>query len=137
VILIVVLSSGSGHPPRATDPGRTIKRLVLSPAGTDRAALGAAAIVRPARGGLVLMLQGRGLPANQNDSYAVWLFNKPGDSRLLGFISPAVGATGTFSSGTPLPNDAVHFRELIVTLETTSRPVVPGPAVLKARLRLS
>ncbi|MDQ6605527.1 MAG: anti-sigma factor, partial [Actinomycetota bacterium] len=138
-VILVLALSGSSHraPAFATEAGRTLKRLMLSPAGTDRNAFGAAAIVRPARGTLRLVLRGRGLPANQNDSYAVWLFNTPGDARLLGFISPGVGAAGTFSSGTPLPTDVARFRELIVTLETTSRPPAPGQAVLKAPLRLS
>jgi hypothetical protein len=30
-----------------------------------------------------------------------------------------------------------RFRQLIVTVETISRPATPGPAVLQARLRLS
>jgi hypothetical protein len=139
VILLVGLSGGgNGHrtPAVATNSGRTIKRLILSSAGADRNASGVARIVRPARGGLLLELQGRGLPANQNGSYAVWLFNKPGDSRLLGFISPGVGAAGAFSSGTVLPADAARFHELVVTLETTSQPPTPGQAVLKGPLRL-
>ena len=32
------------------------------------------------------------------DAYAVWLFNTPNDARLLGFVKPAVGTGGTFSS---------------------------------------
>ena len=135
-ILIVGLSSGSNHrtPPSATYAGRTNRRLTLSPTGTIRTASGEAAIVRPAQGELLLLLQGRGLPRNQTDSYAVWLFNRPGDSLLLGFISPDTGAAGTFSSGTRLPGDASRFRQLIVTVETTSRPTAPGRAVLSTQL---
>ncbi len=139
-VILVLAGLGGGNrrtPTVANEAGQTITRLTLTPAGTDRNAFGAAAIVRPDRGGLLLELRGRGLPANQNDSYAVWLFNTPGDSRLLGFISPGVSAAGTFSSRTALPADAVRFRELVVTRETTSRPPAPGQAVLTARLRLS
>jgi hypothetical protein len=110
---------------------------VLSPVGSDPTAVGVAAIVRQKKGLLLLLLQGRGLAPNVHNSYAVWLFNTPTDSRLLGFVSPAVGAAGTFSSGTTLPDDAVRFRELIVTLETTSRPATPGQEVLQTRLSLS
>ncbi len=145
VVLIIAVSGGHKSPPaRATGTSggdalpviRTVKRLVLTPAGAGANASATAAIVRQP-GGLVLLLQGRGLRPSQNDTYAVWLFNTTRDSRLLGFISPDISAGGTFSSGTPLPGNMGRFRKLIVTLETTSRPVTPGAPVLATRLKPS
>jgi hypothetical protein len=132
-------STGLTAPGRAAAKGapaaKTISRLVLRPAGSDKSAVGAGAVMRQA-GGLVLLLQARGLTPNAGDSYAVWLYNAPGDDRLLGFVSPAVGSDGTFSSGAALPRDAVRFQTLLITRETSARPSKPGPAVLRSKLSL-
>jgi anti-sigma-K factor RskA len=143
--LVAILSSGRGHtraaqPHRATASGghvaRTVRRLILAPAGANHRAFGAAVVVRQS-GGLLLLVQAKGLAPNHGDSYAVWLVNTPADARLLGFVSPAVGGAGTFSSGVPLPDDAVRFHNLEVTRETSSSPSIPGPAVLSCTLSLS
>lgn len=139
VVLVIVLSGSSTARPSGSTghPGQPLRKLVLAPAGSDRNALGAGDIIRQKRGGLLLLLQAHGLAANSHgDSYAVWLFNAPGDARLLGFVSPGVGAAGTFSSGVTLPDDAFRFHALIVTLERTAQPTTPGPTVLRAPLSL-
>jgi hypothetical protein len=136
VVIVAVASSGSGtthHPARS----HTVRKLVLEPAGTNHNALGAADLVRQKGGSLLLLLQARGLQPNRHNAYAVWLYNAPGDARLLGFVSPAVGAAGTFSSGVQLPDDAFRFHLLIVTLERSSQPRTPGPTVLRTALSLS
>jgi hypothetical protein len=51
-------------------------------------------------------------------------------------VSPAVGADGTFSSGAPLPDDAVRFHTLLITLEQASQPTAPGQPVLRGALSL-
>jgi hypothetical protein len=146
VVLLVVLAGG-GSPKggalaaaaRAAAGGQATqtRKLVLEPAGADRHALGAGAVVRQRSGSLLLLLQARGLtPNSHQDSYAVWLFNTSSDARLLGFVSPAVGAAGTFSSGVTLPDDAFRFHTLLVTLEQSSQPTSPGPAVLRTPLSL-
>ncbi len=120
----------------AKAPGRTLHRLVLLPAGSDKRAFGAATILSQGTS-MLLLLQGRGLRPNGHNSYGVWLFNTPGDARLLGFISPPVGRGGTFSSGTTLPQDAVRFHSVIVTQETKTSPSSPGSVVLRAVLAFS
>ena len=141
VIVLVVTGGGSSRRAPASagkvqSAGRTVRHLVLAPAGNDRKAVGEAAIVRQKKG-MVLLLQGRGLPANRDDFYGVWLVNSAADAHLLGFISPAVGASGTFSSGASLPDDAVRYHELVITVETTSQPPAPGPPILHSALSLS
>jgi hypothetical protein len=139
----IALATDAGSPSRAlvgrsqqtTSSVHTIRRLVLVPAGRAPQAFGAGAIVRQ-NGGLLLLLQARGLVPNSHDYYAVWLFNTPVDSRLLGAVTPAVGAAGTFSSGVPLPDDAVRYHELLVTIETNARPDRPGRTVLQSPLGL-
>ena len=147
VAVALVLGSGSSSGPksatttsqsgkRTSKPaGRTLKRLVLQSTGRDPKAAGAGAVVEQGNSTL-LLLEARGLAPNRHNSYAVWLYNTPVDSRLLGFVSPAVSSAGTFSSGTPLPDDAVRFGQVLITLETLPRPTRPGPTVLHSRLTL-
>jgi hypothetical protein len=133
VVALAIAGSGGTHRPRRAPPN--VRHLLLkAPAGAGRG-LAAGAVVRQ-RGGLLLLLQGRRVAANRGDSYAVWLYNSPVDSRLLGFVSPNVGSAGTFSSGTMLPPDAVRFHTLLVTLETIPRPLRPGRTVLRGPLVL-
>jgi hypothetical protein len=135
--LVVVLASAGGTATNQPAGARTVRKLVLEPAGSNANALGAADLVRQKDGSVLLLLQARGLRPNHNDTYAVWLFNRPGDARLLGFVSPAVGSSGTFSSGVQLPDDAFRFHALIVTLEQSAQPTAPGPTVLRTPLSLS
>jgi hypothetical protein len=84
----------------------------------------------------LLLLGAQGLAPNRHDAYAVWLFNSPTDARLLGFVSPAVGRSGTFSSSVTLPTDAPRFHSLIITIERSAQPTRPGQIVLRALLAL-
>lgn len=133
VVTVAIADSGGTHRPHRA-PTNVRHLLLKAPAGTGRG-LAAGAVVRQ-RDGLLLLLQGRRVAANRGDSYAVWLYNSPVDSRLLGFISPNVGSAGTFSSGTMLPPEAVRFHALLVTLETIPRPLRPGRTVLQGPLVL-
>jgi hypothetical protein len=147
VVAIVLATSGGSSPAhpaaalpnvvrtRGTSkiPARTLHRIVLLPAGADKHAFGAGAILSQGAS-MLLLLQARGLQPNNHNSYGVWLFNAPGDARLLGFVSPPVGHSGTFSSGTTLPSDAVRFHSVIVTRETKANPSAPGSIVLRASL---
>jgi hypothetical protein len=134
IAVVVVLASAGGSGRGRTAVGRTVHRLVLTaPAG--RASAAGDVLVRG--GAMLLLLQGRGLAPNHGNSYAVWLFNAPGDDRLLGLISPPVGRGGTFSSGTTLPDDAVRFHSVVITLERNSSPASPGTVVLRGPLSLS
>jgi len=66
----------------------------------------------------------------------VWLSNTPSDSTRVGFVNQAVGKNGKLQTGGPLPADASHFKELLLTLETQNNPKAPGPAVLQGKLKL-
>jgi hypothetical protein len=107
----------------------------LTPTDSASKALGAGAVVSQ-HGKLLLLMQARGLQPNRHNSYGVWLYNAPDDAELLGFVPQAVGADGTFSSSVNLPDDAVRFHALIVTLETSQLPKKPGPTVLRGSLSL-
>jgi hypothetical protein len=149
VIVLATSGGGSKHPTSTSTPApptgtattghaaRTIAKLVLQAAGANPNAIGAGAVVRQKDGSLLLLVQARGLtPNSQHNAYAVWLVNTSTDARLLGFVKPAVGTSGTFSSGTTLPSDASRFHSLVVTIERSSQPTSPGTAVLRSPLSL-
>ena len=77
------------------------------------------------------------VPANTTkppNAYAVWLYNSPKDATLLGFVSPAVDKSGRLQTAGPLPANASHFKQLIVTVETTAKPKTPGSIILQGAL---
>jgi hypothetical protein len=75
------------------------------------------------------------VPANKTaphpNAYAVWLYNSAKDANLLGFVNPAVGKTGRLSTAGRLPANASHYKQLIVTVETTASPKQPGSIILQ------
>ena len=78
-----------------------------------------------------------GLAANSKhppNAYAVWLYNTPADSHILGFVNPAVGSNGQLRTAGALPTNAAHYQKLLVTLESRSSPHTPGRIVLEGTL---
>jgi hypothetical protein len=134
IIVIIALGSGGGGAHRSS--GGAATHLVLVPVVPGTGA-GGSATVEHHRSGLVLLLRGHGLPANTgSDAYAVWLYSGPSNSHLLGFVSPPVGHSGSFTNSVVLPTDAGRYRALIVTVETVAQPSAPGRIVLRGALRL-
>jgi hypothetical protein len=76
-------------------------------------------------------------PNTKKNAYAVWLYNSPTQAELLGFVNPGVGSTGRLSTAGPLPANASQYHELLVTLETQSKPKTPGPIVLQGQVTLT
>jgi hypothetical protein len=77
------------------------------------------------------------VPANSTkppNAYAVWLYNSPTDAKILGFVNPGVGKTGRLSTAGRLPSNASHYKQLIVTVETTASPKQPGTIILQGTL---
>jgi hypothetical protein len=73
-------------------------------------------------------------PNTKHDAYAVWLFNSPSDSHILGFVNPGVGSNGRLSTAGALPTNAGHFKQLLVTRETARNPTQPGTIILQGAL---
>lgn len=150
VAVVLIATGGSSSPARpnsasttpansassttpSTGAGKTIRHLVLTGTASGQNAFGAGAVVSQ-HGGLLLLLQARGLAPNHHNFYGVWLYNSQQDAKLLGFVAPPVGAAGTFSSSVALPADATRFHSVIVTVEPTDLSKVPGTAVLRSPL---
>lgn len=151
VVLVLVLSGGgSNHATNAarpaTTPGRTspnssttpqvVSQINLKPPSGGTRPVGIAEVLRE-KGNFGIAIVAAGLSANSKrppNAYAVWLYNSPGDSHILGFVSPAVGKNGRLQTAGGLPTNAHHYQKLLLTLETQSKPRTPGPIVLEGAL---
>jgi hypothetical protein len=159
VVLILLLTSGDkkhapSRPNRAAVAGTTGTTGATGTTGTTGARVVSAIALKPPSGGKaplgfaeVLQVQGRlgvaiaaqGLAANTKhppNAYAVWLYNSASDSKILGFVNPAVGSNGQLKTAGGLPSNASHYQNLLVTLETKSNPRTPGAIVLEGHLKL-
>ena len=153
VVLVLVLGGGSSKKPapqaaRGTATSRTpttttagsgaqiVAQINLKPPGGGSSPVGIAEVLR-AQGRLGVAIAAQGLAANTKhpaNAYAVWLYNSPTDSHILGFVSPAVGSSGQLRTAGGLPTNASHYQKLLLTLETRSTPRAPGRIVLEGTL---
>lgn len=151
VVLVVVLSGGGGnkHPASsaARTPGSTtpttstgatqvVAQINLKPPAGGSSPVGIAEVLRT-QGKTGIAIVAQGLTPNTKhppNAYAVWLYNSPGDSQILGFVNPGVGSNGRLQTAGGLPTNAKHFQKLLVTLETQSSPKAPGSIVLEGAL---
>jgi hypothetical protein len=116
---------------------KVVAQTNLQPTDPRSKALGIATVIkRGTQYSLAIVAQGLRRNTLRN-AYAVWLYNSRRHARLLGFVDPGVGRDGRLSTAGPLPTNAKHYREIILTLETTGSPKRPGPIILKGRLRFS
>ncbi len=131
-------AGGAAASASTTTSARVVAQInLLPPSGKSHSkAVGIAEILREgATNGVAIVAQN--VPPNTThpaDAYAVWLYNSPQDAHRLGFVNPGVGRTRRFSTATQLPTGAGHYRRLIVTLETTGRPRIPGRIILQGAL---
>ncbi len=153
VVLVVVLAGGSSSPkhhPTAARTGTTgatgatgatgstqvVAQINLKPPGGGTKPLGLAEVLK-VQGKTGIAIVASGLAANSKtppNAYAVWLYNSPTDSHILGFVNPAVGSNGQLRTAGALPSNAHHYQKLLVTLETQSAPHTPGQIVLEGPL---
>jgi anti-sigma factor RsiW len=158
VIAIVVTSGGGGGkshrtasrtnstPSTTTSPSTTsttstkpklLARVPLVPTSSATRAAGEAEVLKEGNTvGVVIIATG--MPANsKTNAYAVWLANSSTDSKLVGFVNQRVGSDGKLETEGPLPANASHYKQMLVTLETQGKPKAPGPIVLEGSLKLS
>jgi hypothetical protein len=130
-------SSSSSTTSSATS-AKVVAQINLSPpttAKTSKAAGIAEVLNEGSTDGVAIVAQN--VPANSTkppNAYAVWLYNSPKDAKILGFVNPGVGKTGRLSTAGALPTNASHYKQLIVTVETTASPKAPGTIVLQGSL---
>ena len=149
VVLILVLTGGSSKKSNAaathttgtstaSTTGATTATPVaqinlLSPSGSKTTA-GIAEVLRQGNN-MAIAIVGQGLPANtKHNAYAVWLYNSGNDAMRLGFVNPGVAQNGRLETTGPLPTNASHFKQVLVTIETTANPKAPGQIILQGNL---
>jgi hypothetical protein len=97
---------------------------------------GIAEVVRAAgRTGIVIVAQGLA-PNTRRNAYAVWLSGAAGASAFLGFVSQLVSGNGRLTADGAMPADASRYSTVLLTLETQSKPKLPGLIVLQGDLSL-
>jgi Sigma-70, region 4 len=77
-----------------------------------------------------IIIEAQNLPPNNRNAYAAWLYNSPADALRLGFVGQAV-KNGKLQVASPLPANAGHYKQLLLTLETQTNPKFPGTVVLQ------
>jgi hypothetical protein len=130
-------STTSGTTTAGSTSAKPIAQINLTPpAGSSSKATGIAEVLREGSSyGIAIV--GANIPPNASyppNAYAVWLYNTPTDAAILGFVNPGVGSNGRLSTAGPLPANAAHYKYVVVTIETTAKPKVPGTAILTGAL---
>src|SRR5579864_613646 len=120
-----------------TTGARLVAAIDLKPPGGGKSPVGIAEVLE-AQGTFGMAIAAQGLAPSSNRplrDYAIWLYNSPNDSHILGFVSPPVGKSGKM--GIPpfgLPANASHYQKLLITLERTPNPKTPGQIILEGAL---
>jgi hypothetical protein len=156
IILIVVLSSGGSSKkpqpvastpttastasatttPTTSSTAKVIAQINLKPTAAGSKAAGIAEVLNEGSTNGIAIVAQNVTPNTTHppNAYAVWLYNSPTDAHILGFVNPAVGATGRLSTAGGLPANASHYKQLIVTVETSASPKTPGQIILSGPL---
>jgi hypothetical protein len=128
-------TSATGTTSTTASGTQVLAQINLNPP-SGGSAKGVAEVLRESgKTGIAIVAQG--LQANTThppDAYAVWLYNSPTDSHILGFVNPGVGKTGRLQTAGGLPTTASRYQKLLVTLESRSNPKTPGTVVLEGTL---
>lgn len=113
-----------------TGQAKIVAQVNLNPPGGGAATKGVGLVVKDGSA-YGLIIEAQNVAPNNHNAYAAWLYNSRTDSLRLGFVNPAVGKSGKLQVGTALPANAGHYKQLLLTAETSSNPKTPGTIVLQ------
>jgi hypothetical protein len=130
-------TSSTGSTGASTTSPQPIAQVNLTSPQSGSKAAGIAQVIKQGNVTGIEIVAAHVPPNTKHDAYAVWLYNSPSDSYRLGFVNPGVSSNGRLSTIGPLPANASHFKQLIITLETQGRPKQPGKIILQGQLGLS
>ena len=126
----------TSSPSQSSTSARILAQITLSPPTTSSKATGLAEVLDEGSFDGIAIVASNLAPNTTSpaNAYAVWLYNSASDAHILGFVNPGVGANGRLSTIGRLPSNAAHYKQLLVTLETSATPRVPGQIVLQGTL---
>jgi hypothetical protein len=123
-------TSGTGSTSSTTPQAQVVGQSNLNPPGGNGTAKAVAFVVKEGSA-FGIVIEASNVAPNSHNAYAAWLYNSPTDAYRLGFVNPPVGKNGKLEVGSPLPTNASHYKQLLLTLETQSSPKSPGTIVLQ------
>lgn len=113
---------------------KVVAQINMNPPSGTGSAKGVSVVVK-AGSAYGIIVEAQGLAPNSHNAYAVWLSNSPTDSARVGFVNTPVGKNGRLQTEGPLPSNAAHYKNLLLTLETSATPKVPGQIILQGALK--
>jgi len=114
-----------------------VAQVTLTPPSGSSKAAGVADVVTEGKVTALIVAAKNMTPNTSHNAYAVWLYSPGGASKLLGYVSPGVGKNGELKTTGELPSNVASYKDLLITLETTTDNKTPGPTVLQGVLGLS
>ncbi|HJS94887.1 MAG TPA: anti-sigma factor, partial [Solirubrobacteraceae bacterium] len=129
-------TAASGTGSTTTPKAQVVGQSNLNPPGGKGQAKGVAFVVKEGTA-YGIVIEAAHVAPNSHNAYAAWLYNSATDAYRLGFVSQPVGKTGQLQVGSPLPTNASHYKQLLLTLETQSNPKSPGTIVLQGPFSLT
>jgi sigma-70-like protein len=129
-------STTSTSPTTSTPKAQVVGQTNLNPPDGKGQAKAVAFVVKEGTA-YGIVIEAAHVAPNNHNAYAAWLYNSSTDAYRLGFVSPPVGKTGQLQVGSPLPTNASHYKQLLLTLETQSNPKSPGTIVLQGPFSLT
>lgn len=111
-------------------PIQLVAQLFLAPPSGARRPTAIGRVVEQ-RGRFGITILGFGLhPNTSSNAYAVWLTNGQQGDMLLGLVNPAVTTNGQLKTAELLPKDPFRYHQVLITLERSTTPRIPGPVVI-------
>jgi Anti-sigma-K factor rskA/Sigma-70, region 4 len=127
-------TTGSATSASSTASTKIVKQINLLPPDGKSKAVGIAQVLTQGTA-TGIVIYATGIPPNTpHNAYAVWLYNSPGDAKILGFVNPGVTKDGKLQTAGALPANVGSYKQVLVTLETQQSPKSPGPIILQGSL---
>jgi hypothetical protein len=127
-------TTGSATSASSTASTKIVKQINLLPPDGKSKAVGIAQVLTQGTA-TGIVIYATGIPPNTpHNAYAVWLYNSPGDAKILGFVNPGVTKTGKLQTAGALPSNVGRYKQVLITLETQQSPKSPGPIILQGSL---
>jgi hypothetical protein len=126
--------TSGGTSTTSTSKAQVVAQINLNPPSGTGSEKGVAFVVKEG-GAYGVIIEAQHMAPNSHNAYAAWLSSTPTDSVRLGFVNPGVGTKGTLETGGTLPTNAGSYKELLITLETSSNPKTPGTVVLEGAFK--